>query len=164
MEGWTEDVPGFLHPLAAGLIRCDGASVGWFGALHPDFLTAEDIQGEVMAFELDASRLLALRADLPTMKPIARYPASQRDFALVVDADLPFAAVEGALESFVDRRLVEHSLFDLYSGEQLAATKKSLAIKVTFQDPRKTLSDKAIMQLQERLVAHLKTVLGAELR
>jgi phenylalanyl-tRNA synthetase beta chain len=161
---WTEGTPAFVHPLAAGKLYCGDVEVGWFASLHPDLLATLDVDGEVAAFELDASRLLELRRGLPTMSAIARYPGSERDFALVVDATTSYAQVESALGSFIDRRLVAHELFDVYAGEQLGEGKKSLAIKVKFQDARKTLSDKALTQLQGRLVDHLSKELGATLR
>ncbi len=156
--------PGFLHPYACAGIEVAGRAAGWIGTLHPELLAAWGIEGVVHAIELDVSRVLAHRVDHPRMAPIPRFPAAQRDFALSVPADMPFARVDEAMATFGDPRLVDHRLFDLYTGAQIEQGRKSLAITVTFRDAGETLSDKVLAKLQERLGAHLKRALNAELR
>lgn len=156
--------PQMLHPYACAAVQVDGVEVGWLGSLHPDVLSRLKIEGEVFAFSLDASRLMALRQPLAPMEPIPRYPASLRDFALAMDAKTTYAQVEEALRGLGDKRLVGFQLFDVYEGEQLGQGRKSMAIKVTLRDPEGTLSEEVLASLQSRIVSHLEETLGAEQR
>jgi phenylalanyl-tRNA synthetase beta chain len=156
--------PQMLHPYACAAVQVDGVEVGWLGSVHPDVLSKLKVEGEVFAFSLDASRLLALRQSLAPMAPIPRYPASLRDFALAMDAKTTYAQVEAALSSLGDKRLVGFQLFDVYEGEQLGEGRKSMAIKVTLRDAEGTLSEEVLTSLQAKIVAHLEQTLDAEQR
>ncbi|MEO1267595.1 MAG: phenylalanine--tRNA ligase subunit beta [Myxococcota bacterium] len=68
-----EHPPAMLHPYACGALEVSGVAVGWLGALHPDLIKAHKVSGEVYGFELDVSRLMALRQDLPRMAAIPRF-------------------------------------------------------------------------------------------
>jgi phenylalanyl-tRNA synthetase beta chain len=159
-----ENPPAFVHPYSSVLLRSGGVTAGWMGSLNPEFLAQQGIEGSVNALELDLSRILAGGQPRPRMTPIPRFPAAQRDFALAVPAEMAYSEVEAALASFRDGRLVGHRLFDIYEGEQMEEGKKSLAISVTFRDPKGTLSEKVLGKLHEKLVAHLTRSLGAQLR
>jgi phenylalanyl-tRNA synthetase beta chain len=154
--------PGMLHPYASAALVVEGQAVGWLGALHPDLLLGLELEGEVFAFELDVTALLALRGPLRPMRGLGRYPASQRDFALVLDAGTPWAAVEAALAGIGDPRIESWRLFDVYEGEQVGAGRKSMAISVTLRDAQGTLSEEALVSLQGQIVGRLREVLGAE--
>jgi phenylalanyl-tRNA synthetase beta chain len=156
--------PGMLHPFASAALLVEGVVVGWIGGLHPDLLSSLEVEGEVYGFELDLTRLLALRQGLGRMSPLPRHPASQRDFALLLDATTPYAAVEAALKAFGDARVEGWRLFDVYEGERLGAGKKSMAISVTLRGLEATLSEEELTGLHHALSEHLKGKLGAELR
>jgi len=156
--------PAMLHPFAAGRVMVGDVELGWVGALHPELLEGRDIDVPVYAFELDVDVLLGARAGLPRMQPIPRYPSSQRDFALIVDAAVPYARLEQALAEFGDARIVASALFDLYASEQIGEGKKSFAVRLTLQDPEATLSEEVLTSLQERVVSTLTERLGAQIR
>ncbi len=159
-----EAPPALLHPRAAAKVQVGGVEVGWVGAIHPDVVEAFELSGAVYAFEVDVDRLLAVRQPLPKLRAIPRFPAATRDFALVVRRELPWAEVEAALASFGDPRLVASGLFDVYQGEQLGADRKSLAVRVTLQDPEATLGEEDLAGLHRSLAEHLQRTLDAQLR
>ena len=162
--GELADPPAMLHPYACGQLLVEGTPIGWIGALHPDLTGAHKLPGQVFGFELDVSRLLALRAELPRMADIPRFPAADRDFALSVPTGMPYARLEAAIRDFDEPRLIDYRLFDLYEGEQIEAGRRSLNISVTLRDPDATLSEEALTSIHERLVEHLTSTLDARLR
>lgn len=97
-------------------------------------------------------------------RELPKFPAVKRDLALLLDRDVTFAQVERLVMS-ADKKLIRRvTLFDVYEGKNLPAGKKSYAIAITLQDDTKTLNDKAIDAVMQRVMTTLKKQLGAELR
>ncbi|HTT79490.1 MAG TPA: phenylalanine--tRNA ligase subunit beta [Stellaceae bacterium] len=161
----SADPPAWFHPGRAGTLRLGPTVLAQFGELHPDILDAFDATGPIAAFEvlLDA---------VPPFRPgRARAPLKlsvfqpvERDFAFVVDRDLPAETLLRAARG-VDRRLVSDiRLFDVYDGAGLPAGKKSLAIAVTLQPQEATLTEAEIEGYAKRLIAAVETACGGALR
>lgn len=95
---------------------------------------------------------------------VSKFPAVKRDLALLLDATVPFAEVERiALQS--DKKLLKAvTLFDVYEGKNLPAGKKSYAVNFTLLDETKTLNDKAIDKVMNKIIQNLTKQLNAELR
>ena len=159
------DPPPWFHPGRAGTLRLGPTLLGHFGELHPDVLDAFDVKAPVAAFEvfLDAVPLpRSGRARPPLKLPV--FQPVERDFAFIVDRDLPAETLLRAARG-VDRKLVsEIRLFDVYEGKGLPQGKKSLAIAVTLQPQDATLTDAEIDALSKRLVAAVEKATGGTLR
>ncbi|NIG53045.1 phenylalanine--tRNA ligase subunit beta [Chitinophaga sp. Cy-1792] len=97
-------------------------------------------------------------------KEIPRFPAVRRDLALVLDRQVKFAAVESAAKAVKSPLLQEINLFDVFESEKLGANKKSYAVSFTFLDAQKTLTDKEIDSVMDKLVKNFQTQLQAEIR
>ena len=97
-------------------------------------------------------------------RPFVRNPSVQRDIALVLDQDVSCGRVMDRMRGLVDKRVTAMDLFDLYQGPQLPEGKKSMAFRITYQDPEKTLTDEEVNDLQEKLLEELLPGLGAQLR
>lgn len=140
--------------------------LGYLGELHPLVVESFDIRTAhpVLAAELDLDLLFSAIPDRFTMAPIPNFPPVQEDLALVVDKTTPAAAVAAAIRRAGGYLLKEVALFDVYEGTQLPAGKKSLAYHLTFQAPDKTLQDKDVSKLRQRLLKQLERDLGATLR
>jgi phenylalanyl-tRNA synthetase beta chain len=95
-------------------------------------------------------------------QPISRFPAVVRDMALVVSADVTNVQVQKIMRGFP--LVSDVSLFDLYSGEQLPAGKKSLAYRISYQSPEHTLTDDEVNKVQKQILDKLSRELGATLR
>jgi phenylalanyl-tRNA synthetase beta chain len=95
-------------------------------------------------------------------QPISRFPAVVRDMALVVDVSVTNAQIQAIIRDFP--LVTDVALFDLYSGEQLPAGKKSLAYRITYQSPKHTLTDDAVGKIQKQILGRLSKQLGAGLR
>ena len=152
-----------LHPgrVVEVLVREDRLVV--LGEVHPQVLESFDIDGvSVHLFEVDLGKL---RTHLPAAKkykPVSRYPGALRDLALIVDSETPSSAVQGVIEGFPLVTSVE--LFDVYSGDQVEAGKKSLAFRVLYQSPSRTLNEHEVTMVQAQLLDKVGRETGAALR
>jgi phenylalanyl-tRNA synthetase beta chain len=161
----SADPPSWYHPGRAGTLRLGPKVLGAFGELHPKVLGKLDARGPIAGFEvfLDAvQEPRAGRAKLPLRLPV--FQPIERDFAFVIDRDLPADALLRAARG-VDRKLVtEIRLFDVYEGSGLPEGKKSLAITVVLQPQERTLTDAEIETFSTRLIAQVEKTTGGKLR
>ena len=95
---------------------------------------------------------------------ISKFPAVSRDLALLVDTSVEFAQIEQIARQTEKKLLKKVELFDVYEGEKLPAGKKSYAVNFILQDEEKTMGDKQIDAIMQKLIANLKKQLNAELR
>jgi phenylalanyl-tRNA synthetase beta chain len=161
----TADPPAWYHPGRAGTLRLGPTVLGAFGELHPAVLEALDARPPIAGFEVFLGAVPAPR--VARAKPPLRLSVFQpieRDFAFVVDRDLPAETLLRAARS-VDRKLVsEIRLFDVYEGTGLPEGKKSLAITVVLQPQERTLTDAEIEGFSKRLIAQVEMATGGQLR
>lgn len=164
LEGRFEPAEGdILLSGRCAAIAVEGERVGWLGEVHPDVLGAFDIVAPTVGlFEIEVEKLLPFVERLRTYRPIPRFPSTDRDLALVVDADVPAQKVLDVICAF--REVGEARLFDVYQGPQVPAGKKSLAFALRYQAMDRTLTDADVDRIQERILARLGRELGAELR
>jgi phenylalanyl-tRNA synthetase beta chain len=144
----------FLHPGKAARI-----DAGWLGELHPSML-----DGVWGAFELDLPALFELVPERLVYDDVITYPAVRQDLAFVVDEDVAAGALVEAAGEAAGPELREMRVFDVYRGGQIPEGKKSIAFRVEFQSPERTLSDDDARALRERIVAALAERFDAELR
>ena len=95
---------------------------------------------------------------------ISKFPAVSRDLALLVDNNVEFAQIEQIARQTEKKLLKKVELFDVYEGDKLPAGKKSYAVNFILQDEEKTMGDKQIDAIMQKLIANIKKQLGAELR
>jgi phenylalanyl-tRNA synthetase beta chain len=153
-----------LHPGRTATASVNGHVVGLIGELHPQAVESFDLPVPLVAcFELDLERLLAELPEVePQYQPFSRFPAADRDLALVVDEPVTADQLRRILEGHpLVRRAV---LFDLFSGSPLPVGKKSLAYRVELQSDSGTLSAEQLNEAMAELVQRLKREAGASLR
>src|SRR5207237_4553943 len=139
------DPPAGYHPGRGGTLRLGPKVLGAFGELHPAVLDALDARPPLAGFEIFLDAVPEQRAARakPTLR-LSVFQPIERDFAFVVDRELPAEALLRAARG-VDRKLVaEIRLFDIYEGAGLPEGKKSLAITVVLQPQERTLNDAEI--------------------
>ena len=152
------------HPGRSAILKYYGDELGIIGELHPVVLQNYDIKQRCTAFELDVEKLFAHRRRRLTVDKIARYPAVERDIAVVLAHEISAAAVIKAIKDAETELLKDVVVFDLYSGEQVAAGYKSMAFRLTFQSTERTLTDNDINSCVNRIMERLQTDFKAELR
>lgn len=130
------------HPGRCAEFRTgDGTVVGHAGELHPEVVARLELPARTVAGEVDLDALIARREGLVQAVPVSTFPPSWQDVALVVDEAVPAAEVESALTEGAGTLLEDIRLFDVYrSEEHLGAGKKSLAYRLTFRAPDRTLT------------------------
>jgi phenylalanyl-tRNA synthetase beta chain len=109
----------------------DGQDAGWVGELHPRLVRHFELPRAPVAFELDLAHLA--RRTVPSALPVSKLPIARRDFAVVVDADLPAQTVLDALDGARSAPVAAIRLFDVYRGPGITVGKKSLAILVLYR-------------------------------
>jgi phenylalanyl-tRNA synthetase beta chain len=150
------------HPGRCARLKVGDAVVGYAGELHPKVLDALGLPKRTCAMELDLDALpLTDRRPAPRVSP---YPPVLLDVALVVDAAVPSAELVETIRSGAGDLLEDVRLFDVYSGEQLGADKKSLALALRFRAPDRTLKQEEATEARDRAVAAAQERLGATLR
>jgi phenylalanyl-tRNA synthetase beta chain len=155
-----------LHPTrqAAITAKKDGRIIklGVLGELHPKVAARFEIEGTAGLFEISIEALLICAGGYQTYQPIPRFPNMVRDLALVVDADITNQKIIDIIKGF--SLISEVQLFDVYAGKQVAPGKKSVAYRLIYQSPDKTLTDETVNRVQEQILNKLMGELGATLR
>jgi len=151
-----------LLPGRAAALVVDGQHVGLVGQVNPRVASEFDLESPVAMFEVDLDALLPHVSGLRRYQALAPYPSVEEDVAVIVDADVPAARVRGIIQAAPLVRSVR--LFDVYSGPQVAAGKKSLAFSVSYQAADHTLTDDEVRRQQESILARLRQEVGAVLR
>ncbi|HEU4348181.1 MAG TPA: phenylalanine--tRNA ligase subunit beta [Actinoplanes sp.] len=150
------------HPGRCAEILVDGTVIGHAGELHPAVLSAMELPRRTSAMELDLDALPA--APVVQAGRLSTYPPALIDVALVVPVGVPAARVEAALVAGAGELLESVHLFDVYSSEQLGAGMRSLAYKLTFRAPDRTLTVEEAVAARDSAVAAAASATGAVLR
>ena len=142
-----------------------GKNLGSLGIISKKLASKFDIKQEVIYCELDWHALvnLSLRKSV-SYSALAKTMPVKRDLALLLDKAVSMEQVEATVRESERRLLKEITLFDVYEGKNLPEGKKSYAITMTLQDAEKTLNDKQIEAVMNKIIANLTKKLGAELR
>jgi phenylalanyl-tRNA synthetase beta chain len=134
------------------------------GRVHPDLLAPFEIDQAVWYAELNWDVILRKVRLEVKFQELPKYPQVRRDLALVVDHSVRYEHIR-SLAYMVERKLLKDvNIFDVYTSEKLGSGKKSLAVSFILQDENKTLTDKQIEQVMEKLVTAFEKKLGAVLR
>jgi phenylalanyl-tRNA synthetase beta chain len=155
----------FLHPgRAAVVVTADGRELGWIGELHPLVTREWDLEGPAAAFEVDVDALVELtEGAVQVYGDVTSFPAVLQDIAVVVAEDVPASRVEEAVRAGGGDLLGRVGVFDLYHGEQVGEGNKSLALRLEFRAPDRTLTDDEVAQRRAAIERELEQV-GGRLR
>jgi phenylalanyl-tRNA synthetase beta chain len=151
----------FLHPGRAASVRAGGHELGWIGELHPLVVRGWELGGAgVAAFELDLDEVTELAPDAAPFRAFSSFPAVRQDIAVVVRDEVPAAAVREAIRRGGGELLEGAELFDLYRGEQLGAGNKSLALRLEFRAPDRTLTEDDVAERRAAIERELGEIGG----
>ena len=151
-----------LHPGQTAKITKAGQLVGYVGALHPELERKLGLNGRTLIFELLLTEILDQK--IPEAVAVSRFPANRRDLAVVVKEEIDAKIVLQLIEKVGGNHLIDLNLFDVYQGQGIEDGYKSLAIALVLQDTHKTLEEKDITDVIDRVVDSLQTELNASLR
>ena len=153
----------YLHPGRQARVLANNKPVAVMGEVHPEVAAQYGIDGRVYVAEIKLDVLYAVNKRKVTYKPLPKFPAVERDFAMLCDAEIPVGTLEKAIISGGSRLLERVELFDVYSGSQIPDGKKSVAFSVWLRSAEGTLTDEQIDTAAKRIIEKLEAV-GAQLR
>ncbi|MCW2773550.1 MAG: phenylalanyl-tRNA synthetase beta subunit [Nocardioides sp.] len=141
------------HPGRCAQVRVDGVEFGHAGELHPKVCQAFGLPPRSAAVEVDLDFLMRHARDVTPGPDFSTYPLAKEDVALVVDAAVSTADVEAALREGAGDLLESMRLFDLYTGDQVGAGRKSLAFALRFRATDRTLTEEETAAARDAAVA-----------
>lgn len=154
----------WLHPGAACEVLVGERAIGSVGELHPEVAAQFDLDVRCAVAVLDLGALAALRPEPPRYQEVSRQPQVRRDLAVLVDVGVAAGEVLEALRKTAGSNLVSADLFDRYEGKGVPEGKVSLAFRLVFQRPDRTLTDAEVAGATDRVVKMLAQRFGGELR
>ena len=152
-----------FHPGRCAAVVMDGRQLGYIGELHPSVTTAAKIDGRLVAFEIDVEPLLAA-ARIPGAQPLPRFPAVERDLAVVVEETVAAGAILATIKESSGELLEVARAFDEYHGSQVPEGHKSIAFTLTFRSPERTLTDAEVEKVMSEIRLGLEKRHGARFR
>jgi phenylalanyl-tRNA synthetase beta chain len=160
----VEVVPGeepFLHPGRSGRVLVEDEDAGWIGEIHPLVCREWDLE-TAAGFEVDLAALVAASpVGEESYEDVITYPAVHQDVAVVVGDSVPAAEVRAAVLEGGGELLGSAEVFDLYRGEQVGEGRKSLALRLTFRSPDRTLTDEEVAERRKAIEAAVEKIGGS---
>ena len=139
--------------------------IAQLGIVHKNILKQTDIQAEVFYADIHWTLLLnAIKKHKVAYAPLPKFPEVRRDLALLVDREVSFGSIKMWAQRTERELLKSVTIFDVYEGQHLPEGKKSYAVSFLLRDDSKTLNDKQIEKVMEKLINAFKRELGAEIR
>lgn len=166
VEGWEvrpETLP-WLHPYRAASVWVAGRPAGWLGELHPEVCERYDLRGRAYVAELELDPLLQAAQATPQYRPLPHTPAAERDVAVVVDESVLAGQVVQVIRQAAGQLLEGCEPFDVYTGPPVPPGRKSLAVRLRFRHPSRTLQSEEVDDLVARVRAALRQAVGADFR
>ena len=150
---------------ALSLENRGGKLLGEMGVVSRQLQKKAGIDNPVYFADLNWNAFMKLiRKNKVEFTEISKYPAVSRDLALLLDETIEFRQIEEIARQTEKKLLKSVELFDVYEGKNLPAGKKSYAVNFILQDETKTLNDKQIDAIMQKLIQNLKKQLNCELR
>jgi phenylalanyl-tRNA synthetase beta chain len=152
----------FLHPGRSAAVIAGERNIGWVGELHPLVAREWELSGPAAGFEIDLDHVEQLGRP-QAYRDVSSFPAVLQDIAVVVGEDVSAATVIHTVRSAGEPLLATVELFDVFRGEQVGEGEKSLALRLSFQAPDRTLTDAEVAEPRHAIEAALGE-LGGRLR
>jgi len=157
------NTPSYYHPGRSGKIitKNDQKLLAYFGEIHPKIID------KTYGFEIFLENLVKYKSQSKKDKPpitFSDYQKSERDFAFVVQKDFKVQELLEIINN-VDKSLIKNvKIFDVYKGENIPSDKKSIALKVTIQSDSKTLNEKDLNDISQKIISNVEEKASAKLR
>lgn len=152
------------HPGKTAALIIGKQKAGVFGEIHPDLLDNYGIDTLGYLAELNLDVLYEASNTIKAYKPLPKFPAVTRDIALLVDDEVLVGDIESTIVKAGGSLVEKVSLFDIYKGKQIPEGKKSIAYAIAYRDENKTLTDKEVNKVHDKILRSLEYKLGAQLR
>lgn len=152
------------HPGKTAEVVIGRNSLGVLGEIHPDVSENYGLEVNCYVAELDLDEIYKFAKTTKSYKPLPKFPAVTRDIALLVDDTVLVQEIEDVIKRSGGNLVESVKLFDIYKGEQIPEGKKSIAYAIIYRDPNKTLTDKDVNKVHDKILKSLEQKLDAQLR
>lgn len=154
----------YFHPGKTARISLGDKTAGYIGAIHPEVLENFDCPVDTYIAVLDITPIIEQADMVRQYKPLPKYPAIERDIAIVVNDEIMARDIDAVLKKQGGSFLEDIRIFDVYKGEQVPDGMRSIAYTLTFRAGERTLVDDDVNKVMEKILNALKNTFGAELR
>ncbi|WFB35153.1 phenylalanine--tRNA ligase subunit beta [Kiritimatiellota bacterium B12222] len=152
-----------FEPGQAALLKLGDEIVGRIGLLSKTLKIKYKLTGPVALAELNLDALIPAQKLPPTMDPVPTFPSITRDVALILDSHVTHQQVMDVVNQKRAKDLIQVTLFDLFESDKLGQNKKSMAYRFTYQNAKKTLTDKAVEKMHGQIEQRLLSDLSAQI-
>ncbi len=159
---WEED--GIFHPARSAVLYISNQKIGMIGELHPTIQEDYGFAQKIYLAHLDLQQMVELEKEKQHYQPIPRFPNITRDMAVLLPEEIASQKVVEIITGVGKGLVSNYELFDVYRGPQIAVGYKSLAYGITYQGKSRTLTDKEVTELHEKIKETIKNELKAEFR
>ena len=162
----TDNVPSYYHPSRSATLMLGKNIIGYFGQIHPMILKEFDIEQNVVAFEINVMNIPFSRIKHGKRGEYiaSDYQLIERDYAFIIDKEHPVGDMIQYIYNVDKSRIKSVNIFDIYEGDKIEESKKSIALSVIIQDNNKTLNQDEITKIHETIINGIEKQFGASLR
>ena len=137
--------------------------IGFIGEIISDYTQEFSLEQKIHILNLDLDQIKLKPLNIKHQE-LSKFPSSRRDLSMILNDDVSFESIKDLAFKLENKILLNVNLFDEYKGKNIEDNKKSFAVSFTFNDSKKTLTDKVIDKIMEKLTEKYKTELGAVIR
>ena len=148
-----------IHPGISASILLDREEIGMLGRVHPNY-----ISDDVYVCELSMTKLYNKHIKAIKYKETSKYPAIEKDVAFIVDKNVLSDTIKEEIKRSGGRLLTDITVFDVYQGDKVSSNEKSIAYKLKFEDPTRTLTDDEVMEQFNKIIEQVTNKLDAKIR
>lgn len=166
VSGFTISEAGveYLHPGQSAVLKLDDRPLACFGRLHPHLGALYKFRQPVFVAEIRFVDLVAAEGGRARYSALPRLPSTSRDISVLLPADVRWGDVERAVHKLGIEEIAAVRVFDVYTGRGVQEGLRSLAFRIMYRSPERTLTDEEVDALNERVRAMLRERFGAQLR
>ncbi len=146
-----DELPQEFHPYQTAQISVNNDIVGIIGKLHPNCT-----KDNVYVLEINLDKLLEKKTGKMKYKEISKFPSVKKDLAVVIDKDITSEEIAKQIKKLAGNLLLGSKIFDVYTGENIEESKKSIAYSLEFGAADRTLTDDEINAILEKIIAGLE--------
>lgn len=148
----------YFHPGRCADIFCGEVFLGHIAEVHPSVLENYNLAKRTYIFELNVENLFSCANFDVSYAPIAKFPAVNRDLALICNKDVPVGELKKIIESSAGKLLENVCIFDVYEGEQIPKDKKSVALNVSLRSNEATLTEEQVNSVIKKIIKAFEKV------
>lgn len=156
----------YLHPGKSADIAIGEERIGCIGVISPEVIEGLEVKSaqELLFFEMDLEKLMSLSFKEISYRPVPKFPAVERDIAILLDEDVKSANVISIIKNSSEEFIEAVTVFDSYQGKNIPAGKKSLAFNVRYRSATRTLTDDEVDGIHNGIMKRLIKETNGEIR